>query len=71
MAQCLAVESLTPLQYAAFPFPRGEPGVDEIGLAERIGIDRTNVGLLVDYLEARGFVERRIDSGDRRARRLS
>jgi DNA-binding MarR family transcriptional regulator len=70
MAQCLAAESLTPLQYAAFPFLRGEPGVDQIGLAERIGIDRTNVGLVVDHLEARGFVERRIDSNDRRARRL-
>jgi DNA-binding MarR family transcriptional regulator len=70
MAQCLAVENLTPLQYAAFPFLRGEPGVDQIGLAGRIGIDRTNVGLLVDHLEARGFVERRIDSNDRRARRL-
>jgi DNA-binding MarR family transcriptional regulator len=70
MAQCLAEEDLTPLQYAAFPFLRDEPGLDQIGLAARIGIDRTNVGLLIDHLEERGFVERRIDGNDRRLRRL-
>jgi MarR family transcriptional regulator, lower aerobic nicotinate degradation pathway regulator len=70
MAQCLAEEDLTPLQYAAFPFLREEPGLDQVGLALRIGIDRTNVGLLIDHLEARGFVERRFDSNDRRVRRL-
>ena len=46
MAQCLAGRAPTPLQYAAFPFLRDEPGLDQIGLAARIGIDRTNVGLL-------------------------
>jgi DNA-binding MarR family transcriptional regulator len=70
MAQCLSEEDLTPLQYAAFPFLRDEPGLDQIGLAARIGIDRTNVGLLIDHLEQRGFVKRRIDDNDRRLRRL-
>ena len=70
MAECLAEVDMTPLQYAAFPFLRDEPALDQAGLAARIGIDRTNAGLLVDYLEQRGFVERRIDSSDRRARRL-
>lgn len=70
MAECLAEVDMTPLQYAAFPFLRDEPGLDQAGLAARIGIDRTNAGLLVDHLEKLGFVERRIDSNDRRARRL-
>jgi DNA-binding MarR family transcriptional regulator len=70
MAECLAEVDMTPLQYAAFPFLRDEPGLDQAGLAERIGIDRTNAGLLVDHLEELGFVERRIDNNDRRARRL-
>ena len=70
MAECLAGDDLTPLQYAAFPFLRDEPGLDQIGLAARIGIDRTNVGLLIDHLEERGLVERRIDGNDRRLRRL-
>src|SRR5690242_18769027 len=52
MAQRLTEEGLTPLQYAAFPFMRDEPGLDQIGLALRIGVDRTNVGLLIDHLEA-------------------
>jgi DNA-binding MarR family transcriptional regulator len=70
MAECLAEVDMTPLQYAAFPFLRDEPGLSQIELAARIGIDRTNVGLLVDHLEGRGFVERRIDSNDRRSLRL-
>jgi len=70
MAQCLAREDLTPLQYAAFPLLRSDPGLDQIGLAARIGIDRTNVGLVIDHLEKRGLVERRIDDNDRRSRRL-
>jgi DNA-binding MarR family transcriptional regulator len=70
MAQCLAEADLTPLEYAAFPFLRDEPGLDQIGLAARLSIDRTNVGLLINHLEERGFVERRIDGNDRRLRRL-
>lgn len=70
MAECLAEVDMTPLQYAAFPFLRGEPGLDQVGLAARIGIDRTSVGALVDHLEGRGLVERRIDSSNRRSRRL-
>lgn len=58
------------MQYAAFPYLREEPGLDQIGLAARLGIDRTNVGLLIDQLEKRGLAERRVDSNDRRARRI-
>ncbi len=70
MAHALAGEDLTPLQYSAFPYLREEPGLDQIGLAARLGIDRTNVGLLVSQLEARGLIERRTDDSDRRVRRL-
>jgi DNA-binding MarR family transcriptional regulator len=70
MAEALAGEDLTPLQYSAFPYLREEPGLDQVGLAARLGIDRTNAGLLVDKLQEIGLVERRIDSSDRRVRRL-
>ena len=70
VARALEGEEMTPIQYAAFPYLRDEPGLDQIGLAARIGIDRTNVGLLVDQLEARGLMERRVDDRDRRVWRL-
>jgi len=36
-----------------------------------MGIDRTNVGQIVDELEAKGMVRRRVNGVDRRARELS
>jgi DNA-binding MarR family transcriptional regulator len=48
----------------------GEPDIDQIGLAARIGIDRNHVSLLVTQLEKKGFLERRINGSDRRARLL-
>jgi DNA-binding MarR family transcriptional regulator len=36
-------------------------------LAERAQITKQSMGYLVDYLEARGYVERRADPSDRRA----
>jgi len=36
----------------------------------RVGIDRTNAGLLVDQLEAKGLLVRRVSETDRRARQL-
>lgn len=48
-----------------------EPELDQASLALRIGVDRSNIGLIVDDLEARGLVERRINPLDRRARQLS
>jgi DNA-binding MarR family transcriptional regulator len=40
----------------------------QLRLAERLGVDRTTMVDLVDRLEASGFVERRPDPDDRRAR---
>src|SRR5262249_52873421 len=39
-------------------------------LALVMGIDRTNVGQVVDELEAQGLLERRVSGADRRAREL-
>jgi DNA-binding MarR family transcriptional regulator len=48
----------------------GEPGIDQAGLAARLGVDRNSAGVLVNGLEAKGVLQRRVDSGDRRARLL-
>lgn len=70
MAESLEAEDLTPLQYGVLAYVWGEPGVDQIGLAARVGIDRTNASLLVDQLEAKGLLARRVSETDRRVRQL-
>jgi DNA-binding MarR family transcriptional regulator len=47
------------------------PEVDQSRLALTTSIDKTNTGRLVDQLEAMGLIQRRPDSADRRAWRLS
>lgn len=72
-AESVAEADLTPLEFAVLAYLHkegGEPDIDQRGLAERLGIDRNNTGLLVERLEAKGLLERRVDSGDRRARML-
>ena len=70
MAQSVQGEDLTPLQYGVLAHVWGEPDVDQAGLAARIGVDRSNAGLLVDQLEAKGLVARHISDTNRRARQL-
>ena len=70
MAQSLEGTDLTPLQYGVLVYVWGEPDLDQIGLAARVGLDRTNASLLVDQLEARGLIARRVSETDRRVRLL-
>jgi DNA-binding MarR family transcriptional regulator len=72
-AEAVGQADLTPMQYAAMSCLNkqdGEPGIDQIGLAARVGIDRNTASVLVDGLAARGIVERRVSDVDRRARLL-
>jgi DNA-binding MarR family transcriptional regulator len=70
MAESLEGEELTPLQYGVLAYVWGEPDVDQVGLAARLGVDRTNASLLVDQLEAKGLIVRQISEADRRVRQL-
>jgi DNA-binding MarR family transcriptional regulator len=45
-------------------------GINQRGLAEILEIESVTLGRLVDRLEAAGWIERRADPDDRRARRL-
>jgi DNA-binding MarR family transcriptional regulator len=69
-AEVLAPEDLTPLQYAVIAYVEGEPDLDQNGLAARMGIDRNNASLLVEQIEAKRLIERRVNGADRRARML-
>jgi len=69
-ADVLDGEEITALEYGALAWLQDEPDVDQNALAARMGIDRTTASMLVSSLEARGFVDRRTNPLDRRARLL-
>ena len=72
-ADSVAAANLTPLQFAVLAClnkRNGEPGIDQNGVAARLGVERSHVSLLVEELGKRGLVERRVNGADRRARIL-
>ena len=66
-AEVAAEEDLTALQLGVLTYLRDKPGLGQNDLAARLGIDRSNTSLLLDQLEQRGLVERRVNGSDRRA----
>jgi DNA-binding MarR family transcriptional regulator len=73
VSESLVEADLTSLQFGVLAHLNrddGEPGVDQIGLAARLGIDRNNAGVIIGELEKRGLVERRMMEGDRRGRHV-
>jgi DNA-binding MarR family transcriptional regulator len=72
-ADSVADSGLTPLEFAVLSNVNelnGEPDIDQISLAARLGIDRNTTGVLVERLESQGLLERRVNGEDRRARLL-
>ncbi len=61
---------ITPVQYAALAAVAALPGVDQASLAGQIAYDRTTITGVVERLEGKGLVTRRVSTRDRRAREL-
>ena len=61
---------VTPVQYAALQVVGNQPGIDQRTLARGIALDTSTTGGVIDRLEARGWLERRLSPQDRRARLL-
>ncbi len=70
VAEVLEGGEITALEYGVLAWLQDEPDVDQNALAARMGIDRTTASMLVSTLEERGFVDRRTNPLDRRARLL-
>ena len=68
MAEALEGRGITPLEWAAIIYLFDEPGLDQTGLALRLGVDKTNVGLIIDELEKNGRVRREVHPRDGRMR---
>jgi DNA-binding MarR family transcriptional regulator len=65
-----AEHDITPLQVGVMAAVRSNPGIDQIGVSERVGLDRTTVLGIVDRLERKAWVQRRAKPNDRRVRLL-
>src|SRR6187200_3659859 len=69
-ADALAVHHLTPMESGVLAYlnrTTGAPGIDQNTLAERMGIDRSHVSLLIERLFGMGVVDRQINPENRRA----
>jgi DNA-binding MarR family transcriptional regulator len=70
IAEALAGSDIVQVEFAALVFISDAPGIEQWRLAEATGIDRNTASLLADRLERKGFVKRRVNGADRRAREL-
>lgn len=61
---------ITPVQYAALQTVGNQPGIDQRTLARAIALDTSTTGGVVNRLEARALLERRLAAEDRRVRQL-
>jgi MarR family transcriptional regulator, temperature-dependent positive regulator of motility len=69
-AEILMAEDLTPLLWGVMAAVFEEPGCGQRQIADRMGVDAVTFGQMIEYLERKGLVERKIDPADRRARKL-
>jgi len=70
IAEALAGTELVQLEFAVLVFLEDVPGIDQRRLAEAMGIDRNNMSLILEQLEKKGLLQRRINGADRRAREV-
>ncbi len=61
---------MTRAQWVLLAWLERRPGISQNELAGLVEVEPISVARLVDRLEARGLVERRLDPSDRRVRRL-
>lgn len=63
----LAPMKITPPRLSSLLLIEGNPGLTQTQLAELIGVVRSGMVALIDFLEAEGWVQRDGKAGDRRA----
>jgi DNA-binding MarR family transcriptional regulator len=61
---------ISPIQYGVLQIVSRHPGIDQIGVCEAMGSDRSTMAVLVDRLEERGLVVRATGVIDRRSKAL-
>ena len=71
ISEALAPFEMDPSFYSLLVELHERPGIDQRRLGEALGIDRTTIGQMVDELDRRGLISRKVHAEDRRARILS
>ena len=61
---------ITPPQYATLTAVSAFPGIDQLRVANAIGFDRTTISGVIDRLEAKNLLVRKVSGSDRRAKML-
>jgi DNA-binding MarR family transcriptional regulator len=61
---------MTPIQYAALAAVSVYPGIDQLRIANAIGVDRTTISGVIDRLEAKNLIVRKVSGTDRRANQV-
>ena len=61
---------VTPPQYATLTAVSVSPGIDQLRVANAIGFDRTTISGVIDRLEAKNLLVRKVSGSDRRAKML-
>jgi DNA-binding MarR family transcriptional regulator len=62
--------NITPVQYSLMTALNEHGEIDQVGLSEEIGLERTNVADVIERLQARGLLVRRQSEEDRRVKLL-
>lgn len=70
-ATSMAAFALTQKQFAVLELIARNPGVSQIDLAAALGTDRATMMALVDRLDQRGLIARRVSQADRRRQELA
>lgn len=65
-----AEHGVTPVQFAILSALIDGPGEDQVTLAAKVAFDPATFGSVIGRLEARGWVRREADAGDRRRKLL-
>lgn len=69
-AALFAEHELRPADYSALALIEANPGSKQIEIAKALGIKRANFVALINGLEARNLVERRLPANDKRSQAL-
>ncbi|MBP0617891.1 MarR family winged helix-turn-helix transcriptional regulator [Jiella mangrovi] len=62
---------ITPVQFSALDALAHNPEIDQKGLAKLVAKDRATLGSVLERLEQKGLVDRRVSPQDKRARVLA
>ena len=68
--QAVGENGLRPPQFAVLVTIYQNPGLNQTHLVDKTGIDRSTIAEMIDRLVARGYIERKRDTGDQRVNTL-